>query len=149
MVREQQARRARGLRGKAETARDKRRLDLDLRQRHDQRAAFQSFFQSPGGVCGIARLHEEKKGGVEAEHEEARPIRAPPFPRHLIGEAPQHQIAALNLLGRLLGDQGKRKTERRRAVAVGFGPDLMKTPAFQLAQGPRGVTLRPKAAFEG
>jgi hypothetical protein len=139
----------RGLRGKTETARDKRRLALDLHQRCDQRAAFQSFFQGPGGICGIARLHQEKKGGVEAEAEKAGSIRAAPFPRHLIGEAPQHQIAALNLLGRLLGNQGKRKTERRRAVAVGFGPDLMKTPAFQLAQGPRGVILRPKATLEG
>ena len=29
--------------------------------------AFQPFLQSPGGVLGIARLHQEKKRGVEAE----------------------------------------------------------------------------------
>ena len=125
------------MRGKTEPARGERRLDLDLGKSRDQRAAFQSFFQGPSGVPGIACLHHEKKRGVEAEHEQARSIRTSPFPRGLMGEAPQHEIAACDLPGRLFGDQGKGETERRRAIAVGFGPNLMESPVFQLAERPR------------
>ena len=134
MIRQQQARRARGLRGKAEAAGGKRRLDLDPGQRRDQRATFQPFFQSPGGIFGSARFDEKKKRGIEAIGDEAGAIRAPPFPRHLVGEAPQHEIAGF-MLGRLFGDQRKGETERRRAIAVGFGPDLMQPPAFELVEG--------------
>lgn len=134
MIRQQQARRARGLRGKAEAAGGKRRLDLDPGQRRDQRATFQPFFQSPGGILGSARFDEKKKRGIEAIGDETGAIRAPPFPRHLVGEAPQHEIAGF-MLGRLFGDQGKGETERRRAITIGFGPDLMQPPAFELAQG--------------
>ena len=122
------------MRGKTETTGCQRRLDLDLGQSRDQRAAFQPFFQSPGGVLGLARLHHEKKRGVEAEHHEAGPIRAAPFPRGRAGEAPQHEIAAPNLLAGLLGDHGKGETERRRAIAIGLGPDFMEAPGFQPAQ---------------
>jgi hypothetical protein len=134
MIRQQQARRARGLRGKAEAAGGKRRLDLDPGQRRDQRATFQPFFQSPGGIFGSARFDEKKKRGIEAIGDETGAIRAPPFPRHLVGEAPQHEITGV-LLGRLLGNQGKGETERRRAITIGFGPDLMQPPAFEPAQG--------------
>ena len=64
------------------------------------------------------------------------PIRRAPFPRGLFGEAPQHEIAARDPLGRLLGDHGQGETERRRAVAIGFGPDAMKPAALQLVQKP-------------
>jgi len=40
MARQQQARRARGLRGKAKAAGDVRRLDFDLCERRDERPAF-------------------------------------------------------------------------------------------------------------
>ena len=135
--RQQQAGRARGLRGKTETACGERRLDLDLGKSRDQRAAFQSFLQGPGGVPGIACLHYEKKRGVEAEREKAWPIRAAPFPGGLIGEAPQHEITAGDGLGRLLGDQGQGETECRRAVAVGLGLiSWSSARLFQLAQKP-------------
>lgn len=135
MPREQQAWRARGLGGQAEATGCQRRLDLDFGQGRDQRAAFQPFFQSPGGVLGLARLHHEKKRRVEAEHHEARSIRLAPFARGRAGEAPQHEIAAPDLLGRLLGDHGKGETQRRRTVAIGLGPDVMEAPGFQPAQG--------------
>jgi hypothetical protein len=54
------------LRGEAETARDKLRLDLDRRQRRDQRAALQAFFQRPGGGIGVAGLDDEEERRVEA-----------------------------------------------------------------------------------
>ena len=75
MIRQQQARRERGLRGKAEAAGGKRRLDLDPGQRRDQRATFQPFFQSPGGILGSARFDEKKKRG-DRGHKDA-PIPAP------------------------------------------------------------------------
>jgi len=137
----------RGLRGKAETAGGQLRLDLDAGQRRDQRAAFQPFLQSPGGVLVGARLHQQKKRRIEAIGHQARSIRAAPFPPDLVGEAPQHEIAGV-LLGRLLGDQGKGETERRWAVAIGLRPDLMQPPGFEPAQGGR---LLPggKRALEG
>jgi hypothetical protein len=66
MIREEEARRARGLRGEAETARHERGLDLDPGECRDQRATLQTFFQSPGRVVGIPGHHNEKKRGVEA-----------------------------------------------------------------------------------
>ena len=122
------------MRGKAEATGGKLRLDRDAGQRRDQRATLQPFFQSPGRVLFIACFHKKKKRRIEAKCEEAGSIRAPPFPRRLVGEAPQHEIAG-SLLGRLFGDQGKGETERHRAIAVGFGPDLMQPPAFELVQG--------------
>ncbi len=143
MIRQQQARRARGLGGKAEAAGGKRRLDLDAGQGRDQRATFQPFFQRPGGIFGSARFDEKKKRGIEAAGDETGAIRTPPFPRHLVGEAPQHEITGV-LLGRLLGNQGEGKTERRRVVAIGVGPDLMQPPAFEPVQG-GGLPGRGKA----
>jgi hypothetical protein len=118
------------LRGQTKPARHKRRLDLDLGKCRDQGAAPQPFFQGPGGVLGVARLDQKKERRVEAKSEEARSIRTPPFPRGLSGKAPQHQIAALDVLGH--GDQGQGEAERCRVVAVGFGPDLMESPAPEM-----------------
>ena len=108
---------------------------------------FQPFFQGPGGVLGSPRLYDEKQRRIEAAGEEAGSIRAPPFPRYLVGEAPQHEIAAL-VLGRLFGDQGKGETERGRALAVGFGPDFMQSPAFEPAEGSRPLPGRERT-WEG
>jgi hypothetical protein len=131
MIRQQQTRRVRGLRGKAKAAGDKLRLDLDPGQRRDQRAASQPFFQSPGGILGSARLDQKKQRRIEAAVDEAGSVRAPPFPRHLPGDAPQHEIARF-VFGRLFGDYGKSETERRRVIAVGFRPDLMQSAALEL-----------------
>jgi len=135
MVREQQAGRARGLRGQTEAARGERRLDLDGGQRRDQCAAFQPFFQGPGGGCGIARLDDEEKRRVEAVSEKARPIRTPPFARGLLGEAPQYEVAVPHPLDGRFGDNRKGEAKRRGAVAIGERPDLMQPPALQLAEG--------------
>jgi hypothetical protein len=134
MVREQQAGRARGLRGQAEAARGERRLDLDRGQRRDQRAALQPFFQGPGGGCGIARLDDEEKRRVEAVSEEARSIRTPPFARGLPGEAPQYEVAVPHPLDRRFGDNRKGEAKRRGAVAIGDRPDLMQPPTPQRAE---------------
>lgn len=66
MIREQEARRVRGLCGKAETARHQLCLDLDPGECRDQRATLQAFFQSPGCVVGISGHHDEKKRRIEA-----------------------------------------------------------------------------------
>jgi hypothetical protein len=94
----------------------------------------QPFLQGPGGVLGSPRLHHEKQRRIEAAGEKAGSISMPPFPRHLAGEAPQHEMAGL-VVGRLFGDQGKGETKRGRTIAVGFGPDFMQTHAFEPVEG--------------
>lgn len=107
MIREQETGRARTLRGEAETARHKRRLDLDRGERRNQRAALQTFFESPGRVVFVPDHHDEKKSGVEARSDEPRSIRASPFPRGMPGQAPQNEIAGRVPRHGLLGDDGK------------------------------------------
>ena len=131
----------RGLRGKAEAAGGQLRLDLDPGQRRDQRAASQPFFQSPGGILGSARLDQKKQRRIEAAGDEAGSIGAPPFPRHLTGDAPQHEIAGF-VFGHLLGNHGKSETERRRVIAVGLGPDLMQAAALCRAKAGNGEGRR-------
>jgi len=135
MVREQQAGRARGLRGKAEAARGERRLDLDRGERGDQRAALQPFFQGPGGGFGIVRLDDEEQRWIEAVSEKPRSIGAPPFARGLPGEAPQHEVAVLYPSDRRFGDNGKGEAKCRRTVAISMGPQLMQPAALELIQG--------------
>lgn len=131
----------RGLRGKAEAAGGQLRLDLDPGQRRDQRAASQPFFQSPGGILGSARLDQKKQRRIEAAGDEARSVRAPPLPRYLTGDAPQHEIAGF-VFGRLFGDHGKSETERRRVIAVGFRPDLVQPTALELGEKESPPPLR-------
>ena len=135
MAREQQAGRARGLRGKTETAGRKRRLDLDLGKRRDQRATLQPFFQSPGRVVFIPGHHHERKSGVEAGGDETRSIGASPFKRGLLGEAPQQEIPAHPLRRRLFGDDGKGESKRGRLIAISFRLDLVKSASFEFAKG--------------
>ena len=54
----------RGLRSKTEAAGRKLCLDFDPGKCRDQRAALQSFFESPGRVVVIFGHHDEGKGGV-------------------------------------------------------------------------------------
>ena len=130
------------MRGKTEAAGGECAFDLYLRQSRDQRAALQSFLQSPGGFFRIPRLDDEKKRWIKAEGAQARPVRAPPFPDCVLGEAPQHEIAARDALKRPLGDHRKGETERRRFIAIGFGSDLMQPTALQSAEKLNGVILR-------
>jgi len=39
------------------------------------------------------------------------------------------------MLGHPFGDQGNGKAERRRAIAIGLGPDFMEASAFELIEG--------------
>ena len=145
MTREQQAGRARGLRGKTEAAGRKRRLDLDLGKCCDQRATLQPFFQSPGCVVFIPGHYDESKSGVEAGGDETRSIGASPLKRGLLGEAPQHEIPAHPLRRRLFGDNGKGESKRGRLIAVSFRLDLVKPASLQLVEGASGVILRGSA----
>jgi hypothetical protein len=130
---EQQAGSAPGLGGKAETAGNERRLDLDLAQGGDQGPAPQPLFQRPGGIERVSRLDDEKEGGVEAKGDEARTIGAPPFARGALGEAPQYEPRRRVLTRQLPADRGKGKGERRRLVAIGGGLDLVQACRFEPA----------------
>jgi hypothetical protein len=130
---EQQAGGAPGLGGKAETAGNERRLDLDLAQGGDQGPAPQPLFQRPGGIERVARLDDEKEGGVEAKGNEARTIGAPPFARGALGEAPQYEPRHRVLTRQLPADRGKGEGERRRLVAIGGGLDLVQACRFEPA----------------
>ena len=55
-----------GLGGKAETAGGAWHLDVDLGEAGDERTAFQSLFERPGGVFGRARLDNKKARWVDA-----------------------------------------------------------------------------------
>ena len=50
------------------------------------------------------------------------------------GQAPQHEIPALDLRCRLLSDDGKGESKRRRPIAVSFRLDLVKPASFEFAQ---------------
>ena len=56
-----------------------------------KRPALQPFFQRPGGVLRMAGLDDEKEGRVEAEAHEPGSVRAPPFARGALRQAPQHE----------------------------------------------------------
>jgi hypothetical protein len=134
MIGEQEAGRARTLRGEAETARRERGLDLDSGKRCDQRAALQTFFESPGRVGFIPDHHDKKKSGVEAVSDEPRSVRAAPFPCGMPGQAPQDEVAGRVPRRRLLGDDGKGESKRGRLIAVTLGLDLMYPAFFEFAQ---------------
>ena len=110
----------RGLGGKAETAGDQGCPYLDLGERGDQRPAFQSFFQRPGGIVRVAGLDQEKEAGVETEAREAGTVRAPPFARGFCRQAPQHEPGRLAAREARTGG-GKGEGKRRRTIAVGGG----------------------------
>ena len=130
MARQQQAGRARCLRGEAETARGKRRIDLDGGKGGDQRATLQAFFQGPGAAIRAACLDDEKESRVDAKRQEPGAVRASPFARGGMGQAPQHEFAFGDGRACLLGDRRKGESERRRVIAIGLGPDLVQPPAL-------------------
>ena len=122
---EEETGRARGLRGKAEAAARELFPDLGLAKRGDERPALQPLFERPGGVLRRPGLDDEETGGVEALGDEARPVRAPPFSRDALGQAPEHEIAAPGP-ARALSECGKGKGESGGAVAVGRRLDLVQ-----------------------
>ena len=132
MIRQQQAGCARGLRGKAKPSGGELGLDLDRRQRGNQRAALQALFERPGGAKRVAGLDNEKKCGIEPGSDKARPVSVSPFARGVLGKAPQHEIPVRRSLGRCRGNRRKGKTKCRRGVAIGLRPDLVQPAALQL-----------------
>lgn len=136
MTREKEAGRARGLRGKAEAAGGKLSLELGLTESGDERAALQPLFQRPGGVLRRPCLDDEQKRGIEALSDEARAVRATPFARGGLSEAPEHEVPA-SPLSRAVSDRGKGEGERCRGVAVGGRLDLVQSRLPELVEQKR------------
>ena len=128
---EEETGRARDLRGKAEAAPGKLFPDLGLPKCCDERPALKPLFQRPGGILRRPGLDDEETRGVEAVGDEARPVRAPPFARRVLGQAPEHEIAPRGP-GRVLSDRGEGEGESARGVAVGGRLDLVQPCLLQL-----------------
>ena len=112
MAGEEQAGGAAGLRGKPETPRQERRLDLDLAEGGGEGLGLQSLLQGPGGVDSVPRLDDEERARDRGRRRadpahKARPIRAPSLgqapqqrrgaslsPRHMIAEAARAKASA-------------------------------------------------------
>lgn len=133
------------MRRKAEAAGHQLCLDLGCGERGDQRAALQTFFESPGRVGFILDHHDEKKSRVETESHEPRSVRTSPFPRGMPCQAPQNEVAGRVRRRRLLGDDGEGESKRGRLIAVGLRLDLMQPAALQLVEEVGGVILRGSA----
>jgi len=131
--REEKARGAGGLGGKAEAAGGKRRLDLQLGEAPGERAALQAFFQGPGAFFVGTRLDDEEAGGVETGAQKARPVGAAPFLACGPRQAPQHEPATIC---QSLGDDRQDEAEACGRVAISVRLDLVE-PA--LAQGGQGA----------
>jgi hypothetical protein len=120
-----------GLRGEAEAAGGKGRPELDLGKAGDERPAFQSLFQGPGGVLGRPGLDNKKARGVEAGLQQTGPVRAPPFPRRLSCQAPQDEAAAMCLYR--FGDHGQGEAQGRRGVAIALRLELVEAGLLEQA----------------
>ncbi len=125
---EEKTRGAGGLRGKTEAAGGKRGLDLDLGETSGERAALQAFFQGPGALFGGVRLDNEKAGGVETGTQQARPVRAAPFPAGSPRQAPQNEPATIC---QSFGDHRQDESEPRGRVAIGVRLDLVEPASEQ------------------
>ncbi len=141
---EEETGRARGLRGKAEAAARELFPDLGLAKRGDERPALQPLFQRPGGVLRRPGLDDEETGGVEALGDEARPVRAPPFARDALGQAPENEIAAPGP-ARALSECGKGKGESGGGVAIGGRLDLVQPCLKEPVEGKSPVPERGRA----
>jgi hypothetical protein len=88
MTGEEEAGRARGLRGKAEPAGGKLSQAFRLSERRDKGEALQPLFKRPGSVLHRPCLDDEETRRVETEGNEAWPVRTPPFVCGVLGETP-------------------------------------------------------------
>jgi len=116
------------LRGQAEAAGGKRRLDLGLGEAAGERAALQALFERPGRLLGGPRLDNEKARGVEAFTQKAGAVGASPFPCFSPRQAPQDEPATFC---QSLRDHRQGEAERRRRVAIGMGFDLVEAALKQ------------------
>lgn len=144
MTGDEEAGRARGLRGKAEAAGGKLRHDLGLSERPYERQALQPFFQRPGGVQHRPCLDEEETRRVEAERNEAWPVGVSPFACGTFSEAPEQELSAPSP-GLGFSDHGKGEGKRGRGVAVGGGLDLVQPRLGEPMQGQFPPPLRGRA----
>ena len=134
MTGEEKAGCARGLRGKAESSGGKLGHAFGLSKRGDEGEALKPFFERPGCVVHRPCLDKEETRRVEAESNEAWPVRLAPFARGFLGEAPEQEVPAPPL-GQDFSDRSKSKAERSGGVAVGGAPDLVQPRLRQLGQG--------------
>jgi len=122
------------LRGKAESSGGKLGHAFGLSERGDEGEALKPFFERPGCVVHRPCLDKEETRRVEAESNEARPVRVAPFARGFLGEAPEQEVPA-PWLGQDFSDRSKSKAERGRGVAIGSRLDLMQTRLVEPVQG--------------
>ena len=113
--------------------------DLGLAKRGDERPALQPLFECPGGILRRPGLDDEETGGVEALGDEARPVRAPPFERNALGQAPEHEIA-MPRLAIALSECGKGKGESSRDIMVGGRLDLVQPCLPEPVEGKRHLS---------
>lgn len=123
---EEETGRAARLRREPKTPGDERCLDLDLPKSGAEGLGLQPFFQGPGCVERIARLHDENKGRVETEREQARAIGGAPFARGVLGQTPQHGRRRTPRLRQTLAENGEGEGKRRGLIAVSGSLDLMQ-----------------------
>lgn len=121
------------MRGKAKAARYERRLDLDLRERCNERPALQPLFKRPGCVLRRPRLDDEKTRRIEAERAKSRPVGPAPFAHGLLGEAPQNEASLIGL-DRGFSDSRKGKSKRGRIIAIRGGLDLVDPALLALGE---------------
>ena len=122
------------MRGKAEAPGGKLGHAFGLSERGDEGEALKPFFERPGCVVHRPCFDKEETRWVEAESNEARPVRVAPFARGLLGETPEQEVPAPPL-GQDFSNRSKSKAERGRGIAVGGAPDLVQPRLRQLGQG--------------
>jgi hypothetical protein len=122
------------LRGKAEAPGGKLGHAFGLSERGDEGEALKPFFERPGCFVHRPCLDKEETRRVEAESNEARPVRMAPFARGLLGETPEQEVPAPPL-GQDFSNRSKSEAERGRGIAVGGAPDLVQPRLRQLGQG--------------
>jgi hypothetical protein len=91
---EKEAGRARSLCGKTKPPGGKLGQAFRLSECGAKGQALQPLFERPGGVLHRPCLDDEETRRVQTESDEARSIRASPFARNVLGEAPDHELAA-------------------------------------------------------
>jgi hypothetical protein len=79
-------------------------------------------------------LDDEEARGIEAESDEAWPVRASPFARGVFSETPQQELPGPGSC-RALSDHGKSKTERGGGIAVRSRFDLVQPCLGEPMQG--------------
>jgi hypothetical protein len=136
------------LRGKSESSGGKLGHAFGLSERGNEGEALKPFFERPGCFVHRPCLDKEETRRVEAESNEAWPVRVAPFARGLLGEAPEQEVPAPPL-GQDFSDRSKSKAERGRGIAVGGAPDLVQPRLREPMQERFPPPLRGRAGEGG